>query len=519
MSKCNLINEERLFSHVIPNIGSKGRMVEELVENAVRAKAKNIVFIHEIDGAGNTSLTVENDGEILEDFTSLLKIAESDYDETVIRTQQPAGMGIMMMLSASMRVTFHSGRQRLTVERDPFFGDSGYRNTILDHIEKTDEVVEGMKMTFDITGEANFIAKAFQGRLGFYSIDISYNDIVIEKCAPEFLLSKEGSGILRGATIGIENKQTAPYFYDSSRGRIIWFGKVIESAELAPFTIVVGGNAEIKALSPRLPDRTGFVNTEDELAAVKRELEDQLADTIQEYLNVNKEAPKFLHHTLRQYDVEHFEEWKGAKRDETRLVLTDYDARFSLIETGNDLLKPAEEFEVRLVDFGEAPIVQNGYHKIGGCTPPAWYQELIFEGEPLVVAYGSPLASKAAGMGDWWLYPAERILLEGIEIAAIADYEDGFYVSKDHDLDWFFSELSESLDEYNQSAINDKLWASYNAAIEALEKRVTTAEDLLRSLRTLSGKGWREKIEKVEFDMEAHEIMYVVGGEIFYARF
>ncbi len=67
-----MINENRLFSDVVRSFGSKSRIIEEAVENAMRVKATKVKI--ELNNE-LTKLSISNDGPLLNDFSSLLILA------------------------------------------------------------------------------------------------------------------------------------------------------------------------------------------------------------------------------------------------------------------------------------------------------------------------------------------------------------------------------------------------------------------------------------------------------------
>lgn len=524
MSKCSLINSKKLFSNVLPSMIEKGRMIQELVENAMRANAQTLRIRLEKEEEGPAWLYAENDGDVLDAFINLLKIAESHYDEDVIESQNPAGMGVMSYLAVSSECLFHSGAQLLRVQSRRFFDDEAYREGILETIEEA-EYFQGMKIAMKIEGGTGFIESYFtpmtndkegdwvrSERLQYYPLTIRYNGAAVAQKRPEMLIETVGTGSFEGLQIGIP--ANFGYHIDNKREcGVFWFGKHIPSNTLSPFTVIV--DKKCAALQPRLPDRASLANTRDELDVLREELETQLHDAIQDYLMTHHDM-NLLGRLKHAYDVEHFVKWDEASKGMTRLVVDTDEVLFSLVESDADLLKAPQKYYTRgSVDFGGAPIVEGSRLSLGGTPAPSWYMALVLDKTPHIVAYGGVRESRAASVGDRWIYPARRLLLEGYEITAFADDEGDARVSMQDDADPydFFCSLSDSLSDFNSEQVYDELTASFDAVIDALRDRVRGVGAIFTKLLTMAGAGWRDEITRLEFDLAKETISYEVNGQ------
>lgn len=521
MSKCNLINAENLFANVIPQMIDKSRMVQEIVENAMRANATRLDFRLEKDG-DEAWFHAENDGDVLQEFIHLLKIAQSSYDPEVITAQNPAGMGVMSYLAVSSECCFHSGAQQLCVESKRFFEEAEYRETILDAITQT-EHFKGMRVAMRIEGGTEFITSYFSPReaaggnevdapaLQYYPIRISYNGMELAQAEPSLLVETIGSGPFEGMRIGIAANYRAHPVERRETG-VFWFGKHIQCSLLEPFTIVVDRRCEL--LQPRLPDRTALINTIDEQKAIRDMLETQLHNAIQAYL-MEHENTALLQHLQQAYDVEHFTRWHDAVRGETKLVVQTDTILFSKVQSNADLLEAPVVLGTRAqADFGDAPIVE-GYNSGYGFTPPPkWYRELLLRRPPHIVAYGTPRRHNAARAGSNYIYPAEQLLLEGYAITAFADEEYEAYVSIEDDADPydFFLSLAEALDDFNTDAEFDNLCDSYSAMLDAYSGKIRGVRPLLDNLLAMAGTPYSDTVTSIDIDLEAHTVTYTVNG-------
>lgn len=530
MSECKLINTERLFSHVLPSIGSKNRIIEEIVENAVRAKSAKLNITLSKEGEIST-LLVENDGEILEDFRSLLVVADSSYDDDVIAAHDPAGMGIYLMIAASTSITFHSGSKALTVHCQKFLNNETYREGVLDTVYDA-EPFHGFRMRLTIEGGTDFIDKMFLGpfpsqanegecqevyakTLAYYPIDISYNGVRVKRETLPWMLSKMGEGVLEGVRIGIRSDCVYRVKTDCGEG-VLWHGKWIEGG-LGIFTIEVTGSAVTRCVSPRLPDRTQLANTSDELSALVEEIERQLKVEIQSWLYDNPDSDLIASLNLA-YDVEHYTKWNGAEKGVTKLIIdSSCKVNFCIVEGDGDLLKPFDLLEAADIDFGEAPIVGTyGKDSTRGGTPaPKWYESIPYTESAHIVAYGSPRHRAAArASNEYYIYPCTKLLFDGYEITGLRDSDDKMYVWLEADeKDSFFESAAERFGSWVGASELDDIWYEWEVIYDAIDMRVSGVSDLFLSLRRLVGASWDDEITALNFNIEASKITFQCNGK------
>ena len=293
-----MINEDRLFSNFLKNLGEKDTMIEELVENARRAKATKIDFNVNIE---NNTVVVSNDGEVLDDFSKLLVLADSQYDEEICLTENPAGMGMYLIMSTATSATFVSGRKRLTVDTERIFTDTEYRNTVLNTVEVLENsAYEGFETTLVICDNISIFKKYLPYEVGtlkyntdkvkserlenYLDIDISFNGVMVKKKELDFFVEKEGTGILEGIKFGIPMNldDTFGGRLKEDAGTVFWHGKKINVPEIHPFAAIISNN---HTFTPKLPERSVMTNTKEELENICREMENQLHEDIQKALD------------------------------------------------------------------------------------------------------------------------------------------------------------------------------------------------------------------------------------------
>jgi len=317
----SMINEENFFSNIVANMGSREKFAEELVENARRAKARNVSFTYKELNEETSLVTIENDGDILLDMKNLLIFAESNYDKEVIRTENPAGAGVYLIMSVADMVVFHSGKNKLKVEPKRLLEDKHYRANIFSAIKECSYSFSGMKIKLYISDHKKLVEKVFSEvkerthKLdGYLDINITYNGTELTKKVFEAFVSKEGEGELGGLTILIE-KNTINQFGTS--GMVFWHGKKIKVKGLFPFTVIVRDN---HLFTPVLPDRTKMANTSEEIESIRLEVEKQLQKEIQ--VNVDRDSDieidkqDLLNALTLPYSTELLNEWEGVKKEE-----------------------------------------------------------------------------------------------------------------------------------------------------------------------------------------------------------
>lgn len=134
----SLVNENKLFSVIGNFFTSKDNLMLELIQNALRAGAKNIAvkaphsgphpFTETVDPG--RIISISDDGRGIGDIFSLLGIAFSDWDPEV-ESQQPAGMGFLQLLALSERVHIRSRFGELLLDSKLFLTDPDYRQSVM----------------------------------------------------------------------------------------------------------------------------------------------------------------------------------------------------------------------------------------------------------------------------------------------------------------------------------------------------------------------------------------------------
>lgn len=111
------INESALIKNLKFSFSNMFTVVSELLQNGRRAGATSInIVTEEIDGS--FVMTVIDNGSGLDDFQSLLTVAESGWDEKTIKDERAFGMGFLSALFSARRVVVQSNGRTLDLDTE-----------------------------------------------------------------------------------------------------------------------------------------------------------------------------------------------------------------------------------------------------------------------------------------------------------------------------------------------------------------------------------------------------------------
>ena len=152
VSKRLLSKADRLFTGTLD-----GRIIE-ILQNARRAGATEVTITNE-----KGLVTVRDNGSGIEDFSKLLDLGDSDWDQATEEAEDPAGVGVFCL--APRKVTICSNKKKIVISKDGWTGkpvelteagDSG-KGTVLTFADEPWElsqvrrhaVFSGMKVVVD----------------------------------------------------------------------------------------------------------------------------------------------------------------------------------------------------------------------------------------------------------------------------------------------------------------------------------------------------------------------------------
>lgn len=105
-----LSKAERLFTGTLA-----GRIIE-ILQNARRAGATEVTITHQ-----ESTVTVSDNGRGIEDFSTLLDLGKSDWDEAMDCSEDPAGVGIFCL--APRRLEIQSGSRKVVITEQGWTGE------------------------------------------------------------------------------------------------------------------------------------------------------------------------------------------------------------------------------------------------------------------------------------------------------------------------------------------------------------------------------------------------------------
>ncbi len=141
-----LVNPDRIRSSLKRLFhNSIAEVLAEIFQNSQRAGAKNVAITITPDG-----FSIQDDGHGIlngiDGVHTLLKLAESNFDNPTIDDQDPMGIGIVSLLSHDQveEVTFASNGLLLRIDPNRWWEDSTYYSTWFTRLEESPEPLSGL---------------------------------------------------------------------------------------------------------------------------------------------------------------------------------------------------------------------------------------------------------------------------------------------------------------------------------------------------------------------------------------
>ena len=397
-----MINENRFFTMVAPYLFSHGQIIPEMIENAIRAKATSI----KIETKENT-LVLENNGKVLEDFSNLFIVAQSNYDAEVEKNQKPAGMGILSIISNSISITFASGNKEITVNSDLYFNDADYRANLLSSVVEVKEAINGMKITATIKKPIDtYFSTKLDESFKFYDIDIVFNDKKLKTKTPiTFLFYKE---ISKGVIVGVPEKQLGNHYHSyNTDGYVIWHGKLISAPQIKPFTIIVNG--ETNLVTPVLPNRSEITLGTDEGEDLAAYLESLVSEEIQNFIDEVKsfsEISRFLPYLSKEYSLDKLTYYFECVKDEEDVTYFDAEKE-ALVTIGSE----AFSMNCKIL---ENESFKFAHLNIGKSKAPKWVLDNIKECDIKIET-----SEKAQKASSYYEHRDQFIIVDSIKVNGI----------------------------------------------------------------------------------------------------
>jgi sulfur carrier protein ThiS len=172
-------------------------IIIELFQNARRAGA-TVVKVAVEPSHGGARISVHDNGRGVEDFSALLHLGKSNWDEGTKRREHPAGMGIYSLCASGVSIA--SGTERVSLNSIHFSGASPAT------IETIEEPVEGTLFTFERKETGAHVAEVVK-EVGVYAgVAVYLNGELVpaEDFLSKAVFTREVNGVVIGVMLGKE---------------------------------------------------------------------------------------------------------------------------------------------------------------------------------------------------------------------------------------------------------------------------------------------------------------------------
>lgn len=280
----DMINTTRVRSSLRRLFGeSMDEIFGELLQNSQRANASTIAITTCEEG---WTFTDNGDGLVpgLDGFWTLLRIAESFYQNPTILAQDPMGLGIHVLLAHQQvsEVTFTSGNLALTVQPDAWWNDEAYYASWHQRVVPLDAPVQGFQI--DIRCTPRMVAdlrkalepvdydvyqarkwSAFQGYDDVFA-SVTCDGVPVRTAVPRVVLPKQvfvqttymGQELIIGGNWDDSDEHL--YMYGGTRGRATcnWFGQLIPVRNVGSWVYYLKVR-DGRPINPKSPSRQGVI--------------------------------------------------------------------------------------------------------------------------------------------------------------------------------------------------------------------------------------------------------------------
>lgn len=266
----NLVNADRLRSSIKRLFHNEiNELISEVLQNSQRACATRV----DITTTDN-SFIIEDNGHGLiggvEGFHTLLKLAESSFDNNTIEDQDPMGLGIVSLLTHDQinQVTFSSGTLQLTIDTKRWWNDPDYYKVWYERLVTIKQPIAGLRITAHCPPElARSIESALKPNDAFYTysdefyksaspaqgyesiLSITLNSMPVRTSLPAW--TKAEDPLISTTYLG--SKLTIGYNHSRRSSSVLWYGQLIPLRGLNnsfDFHLEVASGRPINPLSP-----------------------------------------------------------------------------------------------------------------------------------------------------------------------------------------------------------------------------------------------------------------------------
>lgn len=261
--------------------GSMDEILAELLQNGQRANARTIRITTSVEG-----FTFADDGHGLapglDGFWTLLRIAESYYDNPTIVEQDPMGLGIHALLAHEevSEVTFTSGHLSLTIQTQEWWNTPVYYQSWHERVIQVPEPVEGfhiaVRCTTKLVDKLRESLKAedtnygsnqrrwspFQGYDDIFDL-ITCDDIPVRTTQPRWIqpatilvrTTYQGQELIIGCGWKAHDAST---MYRYAVATLNWFGQLVPLRPMGLWNYSLKVRSG-RPVNPRSPSRLGVI--------------------------------------------------------------------------------------------------------------------------------------------------------------------------------------------------------------------------------------------------------------------
>ncbi|HKP11720.1 MAG TPA: ATP-binding protein [Blastocatellia bacterium] len=284
----SLVNAQRIRSSIKRLFQNTAKEVmAELLQNSARALASHVTIT-----TTETTVVIQDNGHGLLDgvngFHTLLKIAESYFDNETLDAQAPMGLGVCAALSHDKvtGVTFESGTLSLAIDTAKWW-EADYAETWFERLQTLAEPVAGLRIIVECAPEfVKDVRTALTPQQSIYSdqlktsaaqgyagiLDITLDDKPVETGLPDW--ARVRSPLIETTYMGCP--LTIGYNGDHAltASSVLWYGLPIQVRRHDWFQFHLEVR-EGRPVNPRSPSRQGLIE-DDALAALKQFVTDQI---------------------------------------------------------------------------------------------------------------------------------------------------------------------------------------------------------------------------------------------------
>lgn len=278
--KVNVINQLKLFKTA--TFKDKLCFLDEDIQNAQRAKATEVRVT--VDEYRENNVIIENNGKILDNPQSLFSIAESGWDNEVMNTENPFGIGFFSNITVSDDIEIYSGNKYIKFDVNKMISENNPQLEVIELDE--DEYYNGFKLVlnnFNFDNVYEFQIRERVERLGKYiqNLDIYYNDEKQNKTNlfesdKDYCFYKEINDDSVKGWIAIGSK----YSWDTQELAIYYKGRFV--TELSGFSYIRGDlHINDKTLNLTSPDRKDIIR-DDKFDNFKKLIKSYIKEMVEE---------------------------------------------------------------------------------------------------------------------------------------------------------------------------------------------------------------------------------------------